>query len=105
MSAFSLSGCAVPYLLQAGHGQWQLLRARTPIDRLIANPSTEATLRSQLELARDARAFASSALGLPDNRSYRSYSALRRDYVVWNVVAAPEFSVAPPPRSTRRSRA
>ncbi len=95
MSAFSLSGCAVPYLLQAGHGQWQLLRARTPIDQLIANDSTEAALRARLELAREARAFASSALGLPDNRSYRSYSALGRDYVVWNVVAAPEFSVAP----------
>jgi predicted aminopeptidase len=95
MSAFSLSGCAVPYLLQAGHGQWQLLRARTPVDRLIADQSTDAALRARLELARDARTFASSALGLPDNRSYRSYSALGRDYVVWNVVAAPEFSVAP----------
>ncbi len=95
MSAFSLSGCAVPYLLQAGHGQWQLLRARTPIDRLIADQSTDAALRTRLELARAARAFASSTLGLPDNRSYRSYSALGRDYVVWNVVAAPEFSVAP----------
>jgi predicted aminopeptidase len=95
LGAFSLSGCAVPYLLQAGHGQWQLLRARAPIDQLIANESTDATLRSRLELAREARAFASGALALPDNRSYRSYSALGRDYVVWNVVAAPEFSVAP----------
>jgi predicted aminopeptidase len=95
LSAFTLSGCALPYLLQAGRGQWQLLRARTPVDRLIASDSTDAALRARLKLARDARAFASSELRLPDNRSYRSYSALGRDYVVWNVVAAPEFSVAP----------
>jgi len=43
----------------------------------------------------DARDFAVSDLGLPDNRSYRSYSDLKRPYVVWNVVAAPEFSVQP----------
>src|SRR6185312_11105536 len=34
-------------------------------------------------------------LGLPDNRSYRSYTDLHRPYVVWNVVAAPQFSVRP----------
>src|SRR6185312_201496 len=34
-------------------------------------------------------------LGLPDNRSYRSYTDLHRPYVVWNVVAAPQFSVQP----------
>jgi len=95
MSAFSLSGCGVGYLLQAGHGQLQLMRARKSVDTLIASPATDDKLKSRLELARDARDFASRELALPDNRSYRSYSALGRDYVVWNVVAAPEFSVAP----------
>jgi predicted aminopeptidase len=32
---------------------------------------------------------------LPDNGSYRSYADVKRSYVVWNVVAAPEFSVEP----------
>jgi predicted aminopeptidase len=30
---------------------------------------------------------------LPDNRSYTHYADLERPYAVWNVVAAPEFSV------------
>jgi len=34
-------------------------------------------------------------LELPDNGSYRSYADVGRSYVVWNVVAAPEFSVEP----------
>jgi predicted aminopeptidase len=95
MSAFSLSGCSVGYLLQAGRGQWQLLHARQPIARLIASDATDAALRARLELVSDARNFASHELLLPDNRSYRSYRALGRAYVVWNVVAAPEFSVVP----------
>jgi predicted aminopeptidase len=95
MSSLSLSGCSAGYLLQAAHGQWQLLRARQPVQRVIASPSTDASLRARLELVREARDFASSGLGLPDNASYRSYSALHRPYAVWNVVAAPEFSVEP----------
>ena len=46
-------------------------------------------------IRRAARDFASRELGLPDNDSYRSYADLGRPYVVWNVFAAPEFSVEP----------
>jgi predicted aminopeptidase len=42
-----------------------------------------------------ARQFAIDELLLPDNDSYRSYADLERDYVVWNVFAAPEFSLEP----------
>ena len=91
----ALSGCGVSYLAQATQGQWQLMRARRPIDRVIEDPSTTSALKSRLELVLDARDFASSALALPNNRSYRSYADLKRPYVVWNVVAAPEFSIEP----------
>jgi predicted aminopeptidase len=95
MSSFTLSGCGIGYLLQAGHGQWQVLHARQPLNEVIESESTDAALKARLEMVREARDFASRELGLPDNRSYRTYSAIGRPYVVWNVVAAPEFSVAP----------
>jgi predicted aminopeptidase len=95
MSSFALSGCGVGYLLQAGHGQWQVMRARQPLDKVIASDATDADLKARLEMLREARDFASRELGLPDNGSYRSLSVLKRAYVVWNVVAAPEFSVEP----------
>jgi predicted aminopeptidase len=95
MLALNLSGCGVGYVLQAARGQWQVVRSRRPIEQVIADPATSAPVRSQLELAREAREFASRELGLPDNKSYRTYAALGREYVVWNVVAAPEFSIAP----------
>jgi predicted aminopeptidase len=92
LTLLSLPGC---YLMQATTGQLAVMRARQPIDKLIARPSTPDTLKEQLVRARRIRDFASTELGLPDNASYRSYADIGRPYVVWNVVAAPEFSVAP----------
>jgi predicted aminopeptidase len=90
-----LSGCGTPYLMQAASGEWHVMRARVPIDQVIADPHTPQELRTRLELVRAARQFASNDLGLPDNKSYRTYADIRRPYVVWNVVATPEFSVVP----------
>jgi predicted aminopeptidase len=90
------AGCAtVGYLTQAAHGEWQVLHRRQPIARVIDRPDTSPKLRERLEVVRDARQFAISALGLPDNGSYRSYTDLHRPYVTWDVVAAPRFSVKP----------
>ena len=95
VAAALLSGCGTTYLLQAARGQWQVMHGREPLAAVIARPGTDGALRSRLEEVSDARDFASHELGLPDNRSYRTYRALGRPYVVWNVVAAPEFSVQP----------
>jgi predicted aminopeptidase len=91
----TLPGCALGYLTQAASGQWRLMRARRPIEQVIADPASSEDLKARLRIVQDARDFAVSELALPDNRSYRSYSDLKRPYVVWNVVAAPEFSVEP----------
>ncbi|MET0280245.1 MAG: aminopeptidase, partial [Steroidobacteraceae bacterium] len=93
--ALLLSGCGVTYLAQAARGQLGVMRARQPIDRVIARPTTSDTLKNQLERARRMRDFASQQLGLPDNAAYRSYADIGRRFVVWNVVATPEFSTAP----------
>ncbi len=73
----------------------EILSKREPIANVIANPTTQPVLRERLEYVSAARDFASRELGLPDNKSYRSYADLDRPYVVWNVFAAPEFSVQP----------
>lgn len=91
----SVSGCALPYYVQAAGGQIKLLRQREPIAEVVADPATDAATRDGLELVRELRAFAVSALDLPDNDSYTSFVELDRDAVVWNVVAAPEFSIRP----------
>jgi predicted aminopeptidase len=87
-----LTGC---YLLQAASGQMEISAKREPIADVLADSATPPPLRSRLEYVAAARDFASRELGLPDNDSYRSYADLGRPYVVWNVFAAPEFSVEP----------
>lgn len=87
-----LTGC---YLMQAATGQMAIASKREPIADVLADSATPPQLRSRLEYVAAARDFASRELGLPDNESYRSYADLGRPYVVWNVFAAPEFSVEP----------
>ena len=85
-----LPGC---YYLQAAKGQWELTRKRAPIDEVLASDSTPAELAERLQLVQEARQFAVDELGLPDNDTYRSYADIEREFVVWNVFAAPEFSM------------
>lgn len=94
--AFGLlvSGCSnVTYYAQAVEGHLRLMARTRPIADLVADPATDSVLRKQLERASAIRDFASRDLALPDNRNYRSYADLERPFVVWNVFAAPEFSV------------
>jgi predicted aminopeptidase len=91
----TLPGCGSLYVMQAANGEWHVMRARKPIDKVLADPSTPQQLRDTLTEVKAARDFASKDLGLPDNKSYRTYADVHRPYVVWNVVATPEFSVHP----------
>ena len=91
-----LSGCeTLAYYAQAVGGQLALMANAKPAAALIADPATPPPLRERLEVARALRDYAVSELKLPDNASYRSYAELKRPYAVWNVVAAPEFSLEP----------
>lgn len=89
-------GCSsVGYYSQAVNGHLKLMRARKPIDDVIANEATSPELREKLQTLVDARQFAVDELGLPDNDSYSSFVETGRTAVTWNVVAATEFSVNP----------
>ena len=73
----TLPACGTLYVAQAARGQWQVMHAREPIDKVIAERTTPAELRARLTEVRAARDFASRELGLPDNASYRSYADLQ----------------------------
>jgi predicted aminopeptidase len=89
-----LGGCgSLRYYAQAIHGQAALIADRRALVSVIRDPATTPELAVRLTLAQQARRFASRELGLPDNRSYTGYVDLHRPFVVWNVFAAPRFSV------------
>lgn len=88
----SLGGCStVSYYSQSVIGHSKLMLARKPITKLIETAPTE--LQNQLKLSVELKHFAEIELGLPNNSSYTHYVELKREFPVWNVVAAPEFSV------------
>lgn len=92
-----VSSCSneLGYYSQCVEGHLGILARRQPIDRVFADPAASPELKEKLALVLRIRDFASRELLLPDNGSYRCYADLKRSSVVWNVVAAPEFSLRP----------
>ncbi len=91
-----LSSCGtLSYYWQAASGHIAIMNKQQPINEVLLQPGIDNKLKQQLELALRARDFASQALLLPDNDSYRRFADLGRPYAVWNVVATPELSVTP----------
>lgn len=88
----SMTACSsVGYYGQSILGHNRIMWARQPVEKVIS--SADADLKQQLVTAQSIRQFATDRLALPDNKSYTSYVDLKREYPVWNVVAAQEFSV------------
>lgn len=98
------SGCApLGYYGQAIGGQLDILTRTRPISELLNDVSSadgdtvrlEPTIKARLVTILQVREFATQALALPNNNSYRVYAHLDRSQVAWNVVATPEFSLKP----------
>ncbi len=89
-----LAGCAdTRYYAQSAGGHLTLMVAARPVPDWLADSQTPEPLRQRLGLAQALRRFSVTELHLPDNASYHRFANLQRRYVVWNVVAAPEFSL------------
>lgn len=81
------------YYMQAARGHMDIMNKRRPVNEVIQDTDSPEALKERLQLVQEAREFSISKLYLPDNDSYRTYADLERDFVVWNVFAAPEFSL------------
>ena len=90
LAALQIGGC---YYFQAASGQMEILRKRIPIPEVIEDSASSEQLKRRLAMVQEVRQFAVEELLLPDNDSYQTFVDLERDFVVWNVIAAPEFSL------------
>ena len=92
--ALVLAGCAdLGYYWQSASGHIGVMRAARPVPQWLDDPATPAALKAKLELTQRIRRFAVTELRLPDNPSYTGYADLHRNAAVWNVVAAPPYSL------------
>ncbi len=90
----ALGGCStVGYYWQSVSGHLQMVNAARPVSDVLLDPQTPDALKQRLALSQRVRSFAVTELKLPDNASYGRYADLNRSAVVWNVVAAPKFSL------------
>ncbi|HJX17734.1 MAG TPA: aminopeptidase [Acidiferrobacterales bacterium] len=101
-------GCTgLGYYSQAIFGQLDILTRTRAIAELLedapaddmgiytAEPSLTPAVKARLAAVLQVRDFATQALALPDNGSYRVYAELDRSQAAWNVVATAEFSLTP----------
>jgi predicted aminopeptidase len=89
-------GCdTLGYYSQAVSGQLSLLSARRELADVLADPATSEPLQQQLRTVIELRRFAEDVLSLPVEQQFSAYIQLDRDFVVWNVFVAPEFSLDP----------
>ena len=92
----AVSGChTVSFYGQAIKGQYQIFAHQERIEAMVSSSNTPAALRGRLVVLEDLRAFARTELKLPADDQYLKYVDVHRPYVVWNVEAAPEFSLEP----------
>lgn len=92
----TLTGCeTVSYYGQVIAGQMTILNRRQPIKKLLAEPRISEPLKARLERVLEIREFAKNQLFLPIEDQYHSFADLERPFALWNVFAAPEFSLTP----------
>ncbi len=96
MISLLCSGCGtVRFYGQAARGQWQIVSQARPIPKVLGDPKEPAELKRKLQLILQLREFARHQLELPVDDHYARYADLHRRFVVWNVHAAPRFSLLP----------
>lgn len=95
VSVLLLSCETVSYYSQAARGQAAMVLGRDDIQELLVSDELSDDLRAKFSMVLEIREFAEQQLYLPVEDNYSSYVDLKREHVVWNVFAAPEFSVDP----------
>lgn len=88
------AGCeTIGYYSQAIGGHKAIWLNQRDIDEVLADSTVDERIKLQLRELQQVREFASAELMLPRNDSYSRYVDTKRNYVVWNVVATPRYSV------------
>lgn len=95
LSVALISCETVGYYSQAARGQLAIVMGREDIRQLLQQQNLPAELAVKFEKVLAIREFAAQQLGLPIGEHYTTYVDVKREHVLWNVFAAPEFSLDP----------
>lgn len=95
LASVLLAGCQLGYYSHLVSGHTRLMLDREPVEELLERDDLSPELRQRLQLAQQLRAFAANELALPVEGAYADYVALERDWITWNLFAAPPLSLQP----------
>lgn len=91
-----LTACSnIVHSLHLAKGQLDIITQAQSIDKLMMSQNLDVTTRRRLRQVQAVLRFAEDELLLDSATSYRRYVDLDREHVIWNVFAAPEFSLQP----------
>lgn len=71
----------------------EIFHSQVPVPDIIMQKETDPVLKEKLIFIQNILNFAQEELMLPSHNNYRTYVKLDRNYVVWNIFAAPELSI------------
>jgi predicted aminopeptidase len=92
-TAVLLSGCQIGYVFKSAKGQLQILNNREPISLAQNDERLNPDEKRKLILAKEAKDFAVTKLGLKSSKNYSRYTKLDRPYVSWVVSASAKNEV------------
>jgi predicted aminopeptidase len=84
----------IRYLTRAGFEETRILESRQPLQKLVSNPSIDASVRRSLQLVLDTRDYA-ARLGLEAKETYTTYADVGRDTLLLVLQAAPKDCICP----------
>ncbi len=87
------TGCQISYIVQSGYNQVKLLNAGEPIDDVLRKSDLPTETKRKLQLAQEARKYASEKLGLNSAKNYSSYVDLKRSHVTYVVSASDKWAL------------
>lgn len=82
------TGCQLGYYIHTGYHQGKILWSRTDIEKVLKSDTLNENQKTKLTLAKEAKDFAETSLGLKSNGNYESFVALDRDAVTYVVQVA-----------------
>lgn len=93
--AFTMSGCSIGYIMQAGYEEASILLSKKDINEILKEEeSLEPKLRDTFELVLEAREYAKE-IGLTPGGSFTEYASIDRDELVWVLSAAYQTALTP----------